>query len=149
MKAITNNYSKLLASGFLANAKQELRLAQTTLLSPLEDEYDDYEDFYWSFDLAARKTEFDFYFDELGVGKFVANRIDFFLKKKDAATALYTPDGYIYCGYSKKAVKEMANNNYQTLGLMPYYTTKRKIQGRMMWFCIAWNALLFNLPNYN
>ena len=82
MKAITNNYSKLLASGFLANAKQELRLAQTTLLSPLEDEYDDYEDFYWSFDLAARKTEFDFYFDELGVGKFVANRIDFFLKKK-------------------------------------------------------------------
>jgi hypothetical protein len=152
MKAIINNYSKLLASGFLANAKQELRLAQTTLQSSLEDEYDEYgeyEDFYWSFTLATKKTEFDLYFNELGVGKFVASRIDLFLKKKDAAIALYTPDGFIYCGYSKKAVKEMANHNYQTFGLMPYYTTKRKIQGRMMWFCIAWNALSFNLPNYN
>ena len=152
MKAMTNNYNKLLASGFLANAKRELRIAQTTLQLSLQQEYDDYdeyEDCYWSFESNRKKADFDLYFYESGISEFVASKISLFLKKKDNAIILSTPDGYIYCGCTKKAVKEMSNFNFQTFGLMPYYITKRKIQGRMMWFCLTWTILPFNLLNYN
>lgn len=139
-----NNFSTLVNIGFLSNAKEQLKVAQYTL----EDIYmgDEFDDFCWNFNDEAKRLDFDYYYNELAVKEFICNEILSARHSKGDTLIISIPEGYIYCSYSKKTIKELATDNYNIAGLIPYYITKRKINGRMMWLCLVFP---FNPPNYN
>ena len=142
---MTNHYKALVGVGFLSNVERQLEAAQDAIMSthPLDDH------FHWDFDVSTKKMYFDMCFSDLYISEFVANYFKSTPIEKDDVLVINTSVEYIYCSYSKKAIRDISLINYNETGLMPYYTTKRKVQGKFIWFCLAQPAMLFIPPNYN
>jgi hypothetical protein len=153
-----NHFNTLIDVGFFCKADDQFYLAQnllhqSTMMDPDDEEYhdddDDYDEFQWNFNIAEKKADFDFYYEELGLSDFIVDQIDILNRKDDGVLIVSTPEGYVYCGYQKRDVVKIAQQNFNRVGLLPYYTTKRKIKNKIVWFCLTWSIIPFDPPNYN
>lgn len=144
---MVNHYNILVDVGFLRDTVSQFRVAQTNLQQDLM--MDESDSLNWYFNPADKKADFDYYYEEIGLCEFVAEHLKTTIKDEDDVLIINTPKGYIYCGYRKKEIVELAIEGYNQEGLLPYYTTKRKIGGKIVWFCLAWTTIPFDPPNYN
>lgn len=141
---MVNNFAILVEIGFLSNAIKQLEVAQDSI----QDTYmeDEFADFRWNFNNEAKKLDFDYYYYEYAIKEFISSKLLSNTYKKSDVLIISFPDGYFYCSCSRKAMEEATVDNYNTAGLIPYYTVKRKINGKMMWLCLIFP---FVRPNYN
>lgn len=141
------HYNILVEVGFLRDAASQLLAAQ----SNLQQDFDisDKHNIDWYFDSKNKRMDFDYYYNELGLDEFAAKHMELVIKNDTDVLIINTPEGYVYCGYRKRDVINLAMVNYNEEGLLPYYTTKRKVDGRIVWFCLTWTIIPFNPPNYN
>jgi len=153
---MTNHFNTLIDVGFFYKADDQFYLAQNLLHRSImmEEDYEEhhdgeYDEFQWNFDAAEKKADFDYYYKELGLSSFIADQIEILDQRKDGVAVISTPEGYVYCGYQKKDVLDIVQHNFDRVGLLPYYITKRKIKGRIVWFCLTWSIIPFDPPNYN
>lgn len=141
-----NHYIALVNSGFLSNAHKQLKEARMFLKGA--SDYYHKDEFMWYFDRKNKKADFSQLYDELEVAGYVSDAYEAGAHPTDIII-LNSPDFLILCGQKKKVVMEAAREHYVYEGIMPYYTTKRKINGKIYWFSFSWLTVPFNIPNYN
>lgn len=155
MGLIRNNFKALVSSGFLSKADAQLNDAQATINTngyPFEPSFEGapIDEFFWYFDLDEKKFDFDSLYREVDIPSFVLDAYDQgFGAEDDDIIIMNSPDFVIYCSTKKKVVADAAIADYNENGVMPYYYTKRKIHGKVYWFCLSWLIIPFFPPCLN
>ena len=141
-----NHYTALVQSGFLSRAKKQLTQANSLLKGDYSVDMD--EEFVWYFDQKEKALDFDELYNTLNISEFVEDAYEEGLEDTDVIF-INSPGFLILCGAKKNTVYTTALDQYEQEGIMPYYFTKRKVNGRIIWFCLAWLIIPFSIPCYN
>lgn len=141
-----NNYTALVQSGFLSKAKKQLIQASSILNDDPFMGMD--EDFVWYFDRKEKVLDFNELYDTLEVASFVQEAYEEGAEDDDVIF-MNSSDFIILCGAKKKIVYNVVLEQYEQEGTIPYFFTKRKINDKVIWFCLIWLTLPFNIPCYN
>jgi len=141
-----NHYKALVDSGFLLNAHKQLKEAGLILKGSDGPFFED--KFMWYFDLKNKKADFSQLYNDLEVAEYITEAYNSGAEDTDVII-LNAPDFVILCGQRKKIVMEATHDQYDFEGIIPYYITKRKIDGKIYWFSFSWLTVPFNIPNYN
>jgi hypothetical protein len=142
-----NHYTALVQNGFLSKAKKQLKQACAVLFN--DDPFMNMdEDFVWYFDQKEKALDFNELYDTLEVATFVQETYEEGAEDDDVIF-MNSSDFIILCGAKKKIVHNVALEQYEQEGAIPYYFTKRKVNGKIVWFCLIWLTLPFNIPCYN
>ncbi len=141
-----DHYTALVHSGFLSKASQELDVARTYLKGTEALQLS--HDFMWYFDKKQKKAVFNDLYEDLDVAGYVTEAFNAGAKPEDVIV-LSSPDFLILCAQKKSIVTEAATEHYSFEGIIPYYTTKRTINGKVHWFTFSWLTIPFTPPNFN
>ena len=145
-----NHFKALVKNGFLAKANTQLNDAQAMIKDPFESSFEYEEDFMWYFDREEKKLDFDTLYDELDIPSFVYEAYDQgYGAEDDDVIIMNSFDFTLYCSTKKAVTRQAAYADYNENGVMPYFFTKRVIDGKVFWFCLSWLMIPFTAPNYN
>ena len=141
-----NHYTALVQSGFLSKARKQLTQANSLLKDDFDMDMD--EEFVWYFDQKDKALDFDDLYNALDIPAFIEEAYEEGVEDTDVIF-MNSPDFVILCGAKKNIIHTTALDQYEEEGIMPYYYTKRKVNGRIIWFCLAWLIIPFSIPYYN
>ena len=150
-----SNFKALVNNGFLSKAHTQLNDAQAAISTngyPFEPSFEGapIDEFIWYFDRKEKRFDFDALYNEVNIPSFVLDAYDQgFGAEDDDIIIMNSPDFVIYCSTKKSAVADAALADYNENGVLPYYYTKRKIEGKVFWFCLSWLIIPFFPPMYN
>ena len=146
-------FQSLIECGFLSKAKRQLVTAQNSLQNEINNNYElgekELYDTFYSFDDKHRKKQFNSCFEGLNIYHVIAENRDAAIQDPEDVILLSTELFTIYAALTKKVVMTAAKEDQRDFNVQPYYFTKRKIEGQIFWFCMAWNRSPFPPPTHN
>jgi len=144
-------YDELVGSGFLSKAKHQITKAAATL-DPNAWESPSVEnakgEWMWHFDRNEKKLDFDYLCEELCLFAHINDHLDDLDREHDVMV-LNAFDILIYVSPNKKSIKKSVDFDFKEHGMLPYYITKRKVNGTFLWFCLSWTVFPFQPINEN
>lgn len=149
---MNNYYDTLVDNGFLSKAKHQLSKAAAVLTSDFSDL--DFGtaatngEWMWHFNRNEKKIDFDCLCEDLEVFDRVMDTWESLDETHDVIV-LTAFDIIIYVSPNKKSIQRSIELDFKEQGLIPYYTTKRKVDGKFLWFCLTWTIFPFEPPNEN
>ena len=142
-----DHYLALVNSGFMSKASKQLN----TAVKHLTKENDHTNKAMWYFDHKEKKFDFDSMCDYIDIPNFLQSKegADFDSLEDDDVIIMHTSDFIIFCSRKKRAVVDAMKDEYYTNGTIPYYTTRRTVNGTVIWFSFSWLFIPFNPGNDN
>jgi len=138
---LNNHYNALVQNGFLSNAKKQIKKAAAVLYPPI-DLTQIKGEWMWHFDRNEKKLDFDYLCRELDLFNHVKENLDDLDEEHDVMV-LNAFDIIIYASPHKKSIQKSLDLDFIEHGSLPYYITKRKVNGQYLWFCLTWTVFPF------
>ncbi len=139
-------YDALVDNGFLSKAKHQITKAAATLDLNAFGESPSIEnakgEWMWHFSRSEKKLDFDYLCEELSLFEHITDHLDELDKEHDIMV-LNAFDILIYVSPHKKSIEKSINLDFKEQGMLPYYVTKRKVNGQFLWFCLSWTVFPF------
>jgi hypothetical protein len=148
---LNNHYNTLVSNGFLSKAGEQIEKAASTIHGPIGivENFDDIKaEWMWHFDRNEKKLDFDYLREELCLYKHVADHLNELDKDHDVMV-LNALDIIIYVSPNKKSIQKSLDLDLIEHGSIPYYITKRKVEGVFLWFALTWTVFPFQPFNEN
>ena len=138
-----NYYNALVSSGFLSKAKRQINKAAAIIYPPTLPSISEIKgEWMWHFDRNEKKLDFDYLCDELELFSHVIDNLDQLDEEHDVMV-LNAFDILIYASPNKKSIKKSVLLDFKEQGMIPYYITKRKVNGQFLRFCFTWTVFPF------
>lgn len=140
-----NHYNSLVSNGFLSKASKQIEKAASTVLGPIGimKDFDDIKaEWMWHFDRKEKQLDFNYLCEELSLFAHVADNRDQLDEEHDVMV-LNAFDIVIYVSPNKKSIQKSLDLDFIEHGSLPYYITKRKVNGEFLWFALTWTVFPF------